>query len=622
MGNYISYFKESIKNSDIRKAKDLLIDLHLESDDTKTAILNELAMVSDEMACLLLDFIMRLEIKYYKSFKLELYDKLIQLITDRAHLNFDFAIIFYKIRDRKKILQATSLLKYILTNCTDREILFETINAVGTEKIESLVPAIAEFLYYDDASLKEQAIRNLSKFASPEVYKILLDTSKTVKNDQDIMNALELFKIPSKAAPIEISAVDSPPPPIPTPPSTVSSDFNAEKLMLNSINELVPEQLPVTPTSDVDSVLSPTFEFKADNIFLPDKKIDTKENPTSESQQHDIKKLGSKSIEERFEAFGYFFNSGSKHFSSGSMYLKELISNLKSQDHDLIINTLRIISNIESEELLPDIYSFLNRKNLEPSLEHEAFETLYSFDKFSFTELMMDAIEKPAIHVRMSAVKALDKNDNDPVYAKIKNRIETGREKGLALVHTIIDAHAENLISYLLVSDTFADIASTYLTKDATPSALNTYLNILTNRGLKSTAKKIQFKADMENRLKNRFKAMVISPSDTVHKIYEKLLFKNGYISTGFQNPEDAFESLSIDKPDLIVSDLFSKDMTALDFAREVREFYTKNDLPFLISTPQNDFLNINFTKHYADCDINGIFKFPGIIKGINELIN
>ncbi|MBF0467475.1 MAG: hypothetical protein HQK61_01090 [Desulfamplus sp.] len=649
MGNYISYFKESVKNSDIRKAKDLLIDLHLESEETKTAILNELAMVSDEIACVLLDFIIRLEVKYYKSFRAELYDKLIQLITDRAHLNFDFAVIFYKIRDRKKILQGISLLKYILTNCADREILFETINAIGSEQIESLVPAIAEFIYYDDASLKEQAIKNLSKFKSPQVYKILFDASKTVKNDQDIMDALELFKVASKTKQAKSDKID--PKPV-SPPITAINDLDSEQPVLNATSESdnmtnepeditsepgnitsepgnitsEPDTVPFIANAATDIVPDSSSAFDVDDIFLtdnqPDQSVDTKESSPSDSPQIDIKRLGSLSIKERFQAFNYFFNSGSGYFNSDSKQLKELIGNLKSQDHDLIVNTLKIISNMASEEILPDIYSFLNRKSLDPSLEYEAFEALCSFDKFSFTELMMGAIEKNAIHVRMSAIKALNKNYNDPVYAKIKNRIETGREQGQAIVHTIIDSHSENIINYLLISDTFVDMASTYLAKNATPSALNNYLNILADRGLKSTAKKIEFKADMENKLKNRFKAMVISSSDTVQKIYDKLLFKNGYIVTGFHSPEDSFEAISTEKPDLIVSDLFSRDMTALDFAKEVREFYSIDDLPFLISTQQNDFIDINFAEQYADCGINGIFKFPEIMKGINKLFS
>ncbi|MBF0301753.1 MAG: response regulator [Desulfamplus sp.] len=589
MGNYISLFKDCIKNSDIRKSKDLLLDLHLNSDQNKIAILDELSMVSDEVAYTLLDFIIRLESKYYKSFQFHAYDRLIQLITDRAHLNFDFALILYKSKDREKILKATSLLKYILTNCTDREILFETINAIGNEKIESLVPAIGEFLYYDDATLKDQAIKNLVTISSPEAYKILFNISKTVKNDRNIIAALDSFKPQKSTSPEKSLDIE---------------EFESDKKPIEiESSEKAAEQQTEDQTKEQQISISSINQERADGELSY------------------INMLGSQSIEDRFKAFNYFLNSDSKNLKPDSQYIKSLIENLKSNNHDLVINTLKIISHTPFDEILPDIYSFLNRKNSDPSLEYAAFEALCSFENFSFTELMMSAIEKKAIHVRISAIKALDKNYNDPVYAKVKNRVETGREYGESLVNTIIDAQANNLINYLLVSDAFADMASTYLIKNAAPSALNNYLNILINRGLKSTAKKIEFKADMEHKLQNMLKVMVISTSDTVHKIYEKLLFNNGYIAIGFKTPEEAFELISTDKPDLIVSDLFSKDMTALDFSKEIREFYSKNDLPFLISTHQNDFLNIDLVKNYPDCGINGIFKFPEIIKGINELI-
>ncbi len=589
MGNYISHFKESIKNADVRKAKDLLLDLHLKPDETKLAILDELAIVPDDVASVLLDFMVRLEVKYYKSFKFNTYDRLIQLITDRAHLNFDFALILYRTQDREKILQASSLLKYILTNCTDREILFETINAVGNENIESLVSAIGEFLYYDDLTLKEQSVRNLAKIGTPEVYKILFSISKTVKNDQNIMDALAAFK----------------------PLASTSQD------QFELVKEDREKSLYIQKLGEEKESVELINKAKIEDISLVSQ---SKELPVPQPPNY-IEMVGSHSIEERFNAFNYFLKLDGEELKQDFKYIQSLIDNLESNDHDLVINTLKLISHTPSEEILPEIYSFLNKKQSDPSLEHQAFEALCSFDKFSFTELMMSAIENPSIHVRISAIKALDKNYNDPVYAKVKNRVETGREYGQALVHTIIDAQAKNLINYLLVSDAFADMASTYLTKDATPSALSNYLAILINRGLKATAKKIEFKADMESKIKNKLKVMVISSFDTVQKIYEKLLFKNGYLSIGFKSPEEAFEPLATDRPDLIVSDLFSKDMTALDFAKEVREFYNKNDLPFLISTCQKDFLDIDIVKDYPESGVNGIFKFPGIIKGINDLI-
>ncbi|MBF0113309.1 MAG: hypothetical protein HQK74_11350, partial [Desulfamplus sp.] len=486
MENYISKFKESIKILDIRQAKELLLDFYLQSEEEQSAILNELAMISDHEAWILLDFIVKLEIEHHKSLSANIYNKLIQLIADRAHLNFEFALILYKTHDKKNILQAASLIKYILTNCTDRVVLFDAIVAVGDETIESLVDVVAEFLYYDDVTLKTQAVKSLKKIGNAKVYKILSDASKTAKSDQNILDALSSLKSATSAEEIQ----------------SYSSSLIAQ--------EVEQEQ--------------------------------EKKDPQVEDQKIDIMAmLKSKSIEERFEAFKHLLEADK---SSDERLLKELAANLESDDHDLVINTLKIISHRAYDELLPDIYSFLNKKTLASSFEHEAFEALCSFEKFSFTELMMDSIEKSAIDVRMSAIKALDKNYNDPVYAKVKNRVETGRGEGQALARSIVDAQANNLINYLLVSDAFADIASTYLTKDATPSALHNYLNILTKRGFKATAKKIRFKADMASRLKNHLIATVISTSDTVHKIYEKLLFKNGYLVVGFKSPEDAFEKI------------------------------------------------------------------------------
>ncbi|SLM33262.1 putative Two-component response receiver and regulator protein [Desulfamplus magnetovallimortis] len=595
VGNYIVYFKESLETENLKKSKDLLLDIYLEPDTTKSEVLNELAMVSDPIAWHLIDFLVRIETDYFKALTEEIYEKLIQLIIDRAHLNFDFARILYKSNDHAWIAQASPLMQYILTNCTDRETLFETINIAGKERIDSLVPSIAEFIFYDDPTLKFIAVKTLGQIGTKEALTLLLNASQTVKADQHITDTIIAIETEMEKDAISAESASQP------AESKKEELLEIESGTTDSISELHDNEHKSNYSScgiSQDSSLSENiYEDKNTHKIIDPEMIMTM--------------LESKDINERFKAF-------SDIMQSKSIHVEKLAANLKSADHDLVINTLRIISHHAPKELLPALYTFLSKESIPLSLEHGAFEALCAFEKFSFTELMLNAVEKPAIHVRMAAAMALNKNYNDPVYAKIKNRIETGRQKGESIVQTLIDVEADNIINYLLVSDTFAYMAANYLAKNTTMSALNFYLKILRDRGLKSTAKKIEFKADMKNKLKNRLKVMVINGSEITNKVYEKLLFQNNYLPMLFLNFQDAFEALSLEKPDLIITELFSKDITALDFSREIREFYTQQDLPILISSRQNDFLDLDLEERYPSCGINGIFKFPEVIKGIN----
>ena len=574
--NPLPLFRKYIEASNLKQAKNLLLDLHLQSKSVQTSILDELAMATDDhLAWNLLNFLVHIEICHFNAFSPEIYNKMIQLITDRAHLNFEYAVILYRTEDHQKILQAAPLMKYILTNCTDREILFETIHAAGNAHINALVPCIAEFLYYDDATLKAHAVNTLGRVASSEARMLLKQASQTVKNDQQIMDTLEKLK-ESPSAQAQESSVSSP---------NISDRPHHEP----------GEDALLNAEKDASSPPPPAKEENATLAIM--------------------ERLTSKRIEERFKAIGEYIDIASAHGN-------ELTRNLKSEDEDLVINTLRIITFSSLDEMLPDIYALLNRQKLPPSIIYAAFETLCSFKKFSFTEVMLDAAQHPAIHVCMAAVMAINKNINDPVYAKIKNIIETGRKKGERLVQILIDAQADNIINYLLVSDTFSYMSANYLEKKVLPAAVEVYLDVLNKRGLRSTARKVAFKAkEVQKAQQPSLNATVISSSETVHRIYESTLYKNSYTPRCFTDPQQAFEALAMAKPDILIMDLFSRDMTALDLAREVRELYPQDDLPLLISTRQEAFVNMDFTTSpYRDLGINGIFKFPHLIKGINGL--
>ncbi len=587
VGNTLPLFRKYVETANVKKAKDLILDLHLESESVQTGILDELAMATDDhLAWNLLNFLVHVEVSHFNAFSPEIYDKMIELITDRAHLNFEYAVILYRTADHQKILQAAPLMKYILTNCTDREILFETIHAAGIAHIKTLVPCIAEFLYYDDATLKSHAVNTLGRVASPEARMLLEQASQTVKNDQQIMDTLEkLTKIAPD--PTQMSGVSSP---------KISDRRSAT--VSDTLRHEPEEDAQLNEIKGLSSPPPPPVKGEDDDTFFTI-----------------VERITSTDIEERFKAMDEYIDIASAHG-------KELSENLKSEDEDLVINTLRIITFSSLDEMLPDIYALLNRQKLPPSIIYAAFETLCSFKKFSFTEVMLDAAQHPAIHVCMAAVMAINKNINDPVYAKIKNIIETGRKKGERLVQILIDAQANNIINYLLVSDTFSYMSANYLEKKVLPAAVLTYLDVLNKRGLRSTAQKIAFKAkEVEKAHQPSLNAMVISSSETVHRIYETALYKNGYQPGCFTDPQQAFEALAMAKPDLLITDLFSRNMTALNLAREVRDLYSRNDLPLLISTRQEAFVNMDFTTSpYKDLGINGIFKFPHLMKGIDAL--
>ncbi len=561
---YITGFKESIQKSDIKEAKKILDQFPGETDETKFELINELALVPDNAAWELL-FYLAVEIKIFDK---EIYKQIIQLIMDRAHLNFKFAIILYKTGKIKDIKGGVPLMRYILSNSTDQYIISETIETAGKEKILVLVDAIAEYIYYDNAILKEKAVKALGNIGSKEAIHRLEQASATIKSDNNILNTLK--RLGSKKLPAE------------------EKTTAAEKKQTRKIR-------PVQPVKSTHKTkLFKTSEVSKDNDLV------------SLYEQ-----LKSKTIDTRFKALNSIAEMDEADHSS------IICENLKSENHDLKINSLRFISKTISENFLPDIYALLNDGRSDPEIKFTALETLYSFPALDSAAVIIDKIEDPVMYVRIAAAAVLNKHPTNFVFAEIKDKIESGEKRGENIVHAIIDSKAENIINFLMVSDTFSYIASNYLSRTASYSCLEKYIVILKHRGLKSTAKKFENML-MEKKAEIRPYAAVISSSTVVQDVYGKLLFRKGYNHKAYKSCQDAFEAISLSKPAFVLCDLFLNKMTGIDFSREIREFYHPQDLPFIISSRQKDFTGKTLEKECRDAGVNVVMKFPAKIPEIN----
>ncbi len=537
MDTFITRFKKSLKALDLKTAKNILISIPGEPDQIKLDVLHELALAPDQIAWELLLFLS--EINFGTN---DIRERLIQLITDRAHLNFSFLPILFKAGGRKKVREAAPLMKHVLVNETDTGILAETIRAAGRNTIQALVNEISEYIYYDDQELKAHTVQALERIGSPKALFRLEEAAQTIKCDQNILDAIATLK-------------------------QEEEDQKAKK-----------------------------EEKQEKEVVHRDVKEDKK------ALLH-CTNLKSTEMDIRFNALVNLTEMGPQN-------IKILEENLGSDNHDLVINTLRIIARTIPEQMLGNLYALLSKKGLPKSVKFAAYEALGSFPGLESAASTLNGIDDPALHVRMAALNVLEKTPTDFVLAEIKNRIETGRRKGEILAETILDVQARHIIEYLRISDTFSYIASNYLTKRAPLSTLKGYVSILQDRNLRSTAKKFNSIAEKASR-ENRPKAMVISSSKTVQAVYEKLLSQAGYAPMSFIAPQDAFEKASEEKPGLIISDLFLNEITAIEFASEIREFYPPKEVAFVISTLQQDFNDNRFEALFSKIGIHGIVAFP-----------
>ena len=419
--DYLPRLKKNLRAGKIGPAKTLLTELVSKHTHEKLEIIELLALTPDKTALEVLSF---LTSKEYKD--PEIYERLIQLVIDRAHLNYNFSLILIENGENQTINRTILLIRHILSKETDKKLLYKIIRTAGKRQIEKLTDDIAEFIFYDDATLKVEAIKALERIGTSSACNKLIQASRTEKCDQDILDAIQVL---SNTEPIEEAV--------------------AEPLIASAIkNE------PGLKKEDADQ----TYEQELDLLTSSD-------------------------FEKRFEAFTTLSQKGSK-------CVARLAKKLNTDNHDLRINLLGLIKRTIPVSAIVRIFDILNQKNIETSIKFAAYNALSSYPELKSGASVVQGLSEPALFVRIAAIGVLDKNLSDFVFAEIKNKIESGTPKGETLAENILDARAEHMIERLMISDTFSYMASNYLARTAPVPVLDTFINVLEKRKLTATAQK------------------------------------------------------------------------------------------------------------------------------------
>lgn len=327
--------------------------------------------------------------------------------------------------------------------------------------------------------------------------------------------------------------------------------------------------------------------------------------------------LTSKSLENRYQAIVYFSNQG--RFVAEA--LTSSIENLDDLDHDLVMNLLELTARTIPREAIDSLFTLIAHKKMDNKIRFGVYNALEAFPELESVASIIKGISDPSMYVRMAAIRVLDRHCSDYSVAEIKNKIESGTRTVEMLVHTILDARAVCLIEALMTSDTFSYITSNYLEKSAPVPVIASFVSILERRNLKSTAKKYIRLKDQKSALKKK-SFIVISSSRAYLDVYAKLIHTCGYAVQTFTSTQEAFESIVIEKPVAIVCDLFFKDMTALDFAREIREMFPPKELPIIISSLQQGLAKPELDQALEKANVNVFCNFPATPSQIKSWIN
>ncbi|MBF0395891.1 MAG: HEAT repeat domain-containing protein [Desulfobacterales bacterium] len=172
--DFIEEIKFCISVSDIVKAQALLQYLNDATIKTQQRVIYEISKSSNKIALPILDYLYPEKINDLEI-KDRLYDLILERFSSDSKLLIDYIkkektknrSIYIKIAGELELEEAIPIFIEILNKDYDKNILTETLNALGAIGSSSSIPAIADFLYYGDEDLKISAISALSEIGIP-----------------------------------------------------------------------------------------------------------------------------------------------------------------------------------------------------------------------------------------------------------------------------------------------------------------------------------------------------------------------------------------------------------------------------------------------------------------------
>ncbi len=300
----------------------------------------------------------------------------------------------------------------------------------------------------------------------------------------------------------------------------------------------------------------------------------------------------------------------------GSMSVRYMIKNLTHKVPDIVIHSLNVIGDLGDASAIAPIRKLLFNEPEDPNIRFAAYEALgrLPLDKGAFA--LATGLEDPVDNVKVAAAKAIEKNYNAVLSGGIRNMIKSGDVHALKIITTLIDAQCENVFLDLLEDDFFRNPAMQYLTKKAHPDVKTCFSKLLLESGYEDLAAKIA--PDMEKKGKGKLKVFAVDDSRMILNIYRTVLYNLGCEALLFEFPASAIESVQKEKPDIILTDLNMPDITGIDLTRAIRKRYSKEKLPIVMVTTQDE------SKDYGsaqEAGINDIMRKPFTEGQVGEML-
>lgn len=117
-------------------------------------------------------------------------------------------------------------------------------------------------------------------------------------------------------------------------------------------------------------------------------------------------------------------------------------------------------------------------------------------------------------------------------------------------------------------------------------------------------------------------KIFIVDDSSIQLIILEKVLLREGFSVEAFSNGRDLIKGLSVDTPDLIISDIHMPTLNGFELIKKVRDFPKGDEIPcFLVSSKADATIRKKIDTSGADGFIKKPFEYESLISVIKDLL-
>jgi CheY-like chemotaxis protein len=272
----------------------------------------------------------------------------------------------------------------------------------------------------------------------------------------------------------------------------------------------------------------------------------------------------------------------------GSRAVPSLMENLKQDDPDLRIHTLNVLGDIGDEAAIPAIRKLLFNEPKNANVRFAAYEVLGRLPVEKGAITLAAGLNDPVANVRTAAASAINNNYAPVLAAGLKNMVREETQETAQIVQAVLEGECDRIFLGLIGEPVFEKTSLRMLGFDAHEEVRTHFQELLRSEGFEELADKLD-QGIVEAPERESLKVFAVDDSRMILNIYRSVLHKLGLAPQLYEFPAEAIDNVKSLRPDVILTDLNMPDISGIELTQQVRQWFSKDELPIVMVTTQNE---------------------------------